>query len=253
MRPVQPVEPGYYRIDSRRASFGELRRWGNGGYGSALISYLLRHRLTHFSYEQWLPAFWDDLTVSRDKLSPPCLECIDARAARLLPLGFRVVEHQRAPLLLATQPVDNGALYLLHESGHHFAVVWAVKTKHESSADHIAGSTSIGMACELGKTLLVKDSDIDFDSPSPCEIVALREAPVEALWRRAQRERARLERKGYKILSIRTVDELARLHDEHERWVTHQRVNERRVLVKMTDAEIQTARRAWGLPDDTVG
>ncbi|MGC4047225.1 MAG: hypothetical protein QM758_25790 [Armatimonas sp.] len=244
MPQILPIEPGYYANNIRNCSFGEFRRLGGGNLFTAALSYIFRSALpADFKEGHWLPQYWDDIASDSSELTQECLDALLPPLAELERLGFYLASYQRVRRHLYPTTMDNGGAFLLHSSGEFVApVIWIKNRKPTPQSEELKLLTvAIGMSCVSGKVVTVLNSSLYLDPPPLRKIVALKDATVAVLWERAQKERQYLNTQGEQPRLIRLVEELKHtLNSEEERnW--HDRINVRRVMVRMSNEQIEAA------------
>jgi hypothetical protein len=246
MSEPQPIEPGYYANDVRRLSFAEFRRLGASNVIVAALFYLFRGLLpAEFNEGQWLPQQWDDLVVDSSELTQDCLDGLLPQLADLERQGFYLASYHKLKRHLFPLALDNGAAFLLHPSGEFLAsVIWARNRQPASIGGELRVlTTAIVTNCVSGKVVSVSNSKMYMDPPPLREVVLLKDAPVTALWERARAVRKQLDARGEQPLLLRSVEDLKRAYDYQEERTWHDRVNVRKVLVRMTNEQIETALR----------
>ncbi len=253
MENTDPTEPGYYASDIRRLSFGEFRRLGQGGILGAVLFYLFRSFLTvEFNEGQWLPQKWNELVVDPEELTQNCLEKLLPQISSLERQGFHLVAYHKLTKHLYPLSVDNGGAFLIHSDGDYCAsVVW---TRNRLMFPHMGETklliTCIYTSCVSGKVVTVGDSDKILDPTPPREVVFMCGASVKTMWERIQQIRFHLDSIGEESLKIRNVADLERCSNYQEARTWNERVHVRKLMVKMTDAQVEAARRRMPQGDD---
>jgi hypothetical protein len=244
MSEPQPIEPGYYANDVRRLSFAEFRRLGASNIIVAALFYLFRGLLpAEFNEGQWLPQHWDDLAVDSSELTQDCLDSLLPQLAELERQGFYLASYHKLTRHLYPLALDNGAAFLLHPGGEFFAsVIWGRNRQPPTIGGELRVlTTAIVTSCVSGKVVSVGNSKMYMDPPPLREVVLMKDASVTALWERAQAVRQRLDAQGEKPLLVRSVEDLKHHYDNQETHTWHDRINVRKVLVRMTNEQIETA------------
>lgn len=230
-----------------RLRLSEYRRLAPGGLLGATLFYLFRHILPVPAVKEGalLPQKWKDLVVDPEELTPSCMDSLMPQIAMLERQGFYLAAYQKLKKHLFPNSVDNGGAYLLHPSGDYGASVVLTITRRlpPQTGNVPLLVTCIFTRCISGKVVTVGDSNKMLDPTPPREVVFLRGASVPELWKRIQAIRAELDARGEKPAKVRTVEEMERNFDYEESRTWNERVNVRKLMVRMTDDEIQATRR----------
>ncbi|WP_309713819.1 hypothetical protein [Armatimonas sp.] len=237
---IEPVTPGYYQSDLRKLSFSELRRFALGGTLGAVMFSFLRYTIKVPPEGNYLPMHWQDLVVAQDMLSNRAVQTFGPKIAELEALGFTLVAYHRLFKHLFPLQVDNGAAYFLHSSGNFVASLpWTV---NRQPAPMIGEKEVLAnwffTACPSGKVVSVSNTGMYMDPPAPREVVALPGISTQELWQRIQKERARLDAAGEGTKKFSDVATLEEHYNEQEALTYHVQVNVRKVLVRLTDAQV---------------
>ena len=245
---IDPVTPGYYRSDLRKLTLSEFKRMAPGGSVTAFLFYLLRGTLKPGSPEgPYIPTYWNDVSTTAEMLSDRSLERITPKIFELERLGFSVVSYQRLFKHLFPLQIDNGGASLLHPSGAYMATVLYTINRQPPpmNGEHFTLAVYISTTCPSGKAVAVGNTKMYMDPPPPREVIHLPGVSVTALWERVQLERKRLDGLGEQTLNVTNVEELEKLYNAREELTWHHQVNVRKVMVRLTDAEVEAGQRRF--------
>lgn len=246
MSEMPPVEPGYYANDIRRLSFGEFWRLGPWGFLGAILLYPIRSFLTPELNEGiWLSLTWKELQVDSEELTEECHEALLPQVAALEREGFYVVAYQKAKKHLYPLLTDSGTVFLIHpEEDVAASVSWtSSRLLFPDMGENKLCFTSVFGSFTSGKVISIVDSNKYMDVVPPREIVCLPSASVKQMVSRLRTERERLLSQGEEIEPLGNTSALERFHDEKDALSWQYRVHVRRVMVPMTDAQIEAALR----------
>ncbi len=251
METVDPVEPGYYATDPHRLCYRDFRSYiGRGGMRTRLL-YVFRNLLTFPVVNgARLPIYSRETRTQPEELPGRCIDELLPRIAELERKGFRQITYQKMPEGTLLTHYVQGGVTMIHSTGEFIATVVCLYFKNQESRIKTACVVGVSLFISPRKSIVVIDTPQHIGSDSVRDVIVLPGASMDDLWARVEKEKQKLELEGKSIIKVTTSEDKERLEDEFHLALWHEWIRVRKVLVKMTDAQIEAARRRMPRSDD---
>jgi hypothetical protein len=229
--------PGYYKTNSRALSLAGMVR--AVGFIRLPLAWLL-FRLKPPTSTSWMPALWADLECTKQDLSTQFWQRTQLHRGEFARLGFVEVAVKKLRKILNPMHRDNGGINYLDSSRTHFAQLMYNKVRAPAPINNDRERITIAFTAvfETG-TLSYTNNKSPFDGTPEREIVRVASDDVASMCRNFQ---AHVARRGEVPRSFPDDDSLRQWFDSNQLRFFEDQVR-RGVFVRMTDAEVEAARR----------
>jgi hypothetical protein len=229
--------PGYYKVNYRAISLGGLARMR--GLLRSPLAYLIT-RFKRPTATAWMPTLWTELECSKQDLSERFWTSTVRQRQAFASLGFSELGFKKLKRILNPLHRDNGGINYLDATRSHFGQLIYNRTHVPAPVEADKEQVTIAFAAVFQQgTLSYTNDKSPFDPLPQHEIVRHPSDDVGSLYHEFLE---RLKRRPEAPRRFPDVDSLRRWFDSNQLEVFEDRV-QRGLFIKMSDAEVEVARR----------
>lgn len=229
--------PGYYTTNYRALRLRELIRMC--GLLSLPITYF-RTRFMEPGHPAWMPGLWADNECKKEDLSKRFWQITESFRQEFQELGFRECGFSKVTRHLNPFYLDSGGISYLDESRCHFGLLLYGKVQVPAPINTSREVITVAFTVAFEQGSLNYTNNKNAYDPLPLqEVVRLSSASPTPMYQQFLRD---ISRRVEQPRRFHDLESLKQWFDERQQEAFQQRA-ERRLFLRMSEEEIEAARR----------
>jgi len=233
--------PGYYKTSTRAATIREMARMR--GVLMVPLTFILMKFVMRPSGGVWMPSLCAETDCRADELSPQFWRATESQRAAFGRLGFAPCFYSKLRRNLNPMYLDNGAVTYLHSGQSHVGTLVYGRLQVPAPLNQVRETVVVGCTAAFEKSSVSFTSSKDHFDPLPGrQAVLVQSADPAAIY----------ERFVFHLRGQRQTPRVFAGCEAVRQWLDECRLESfearvaRRLYVRMTDDEVEQARRKMG-------